>query len=462
VIELIKIGSILKKAAAVVFIVSALAACGQLEEDSRTFAEAHDSFKTRLTKNTSDQDEIPMPPEGVFDLVYYPTTIGDMAAYLSSDAEDGKKHPLIIWLVGGWSNGIDDFPWSYPDWENDQTGSAFREAGLMMMYPSLRGANGNPGYQESMFGEINDIVSAYHYAASLPYIDADRIYLGGHSTGGTRALLTAAYTDVFRAVISFGPVGDIKKHNQSEFTFDIKDSEECKMRSPIHWLKDIKTPTFIIEGQKGNGQEVKNIERQNKNELIHCFVVDKADHFDVLAPVTNLLARKLFLDIGADCNLSLTSQDLLIAMIQPYDEPMPLMVPFGDISDGIRFLLPANWEGGLLSEQNGYVFCSPYEEDNFWESSYMIMEFFTENETLSYDEFIEIMDIEYVFESRETVVNGNPAFIIEYTEDEEYFNVVAAYQKDGEILLLTFWLPEEFHEKGKALFDQIIKSVELY
>ncbi|MDE6054937.1 MAG: prolyl oligopeptidase family serine peptidase, partial [Lachnospiraceae bacterium] len=155
--------------------------------ESQSFAEAHDAFQTTLAEKNSDDDPIPDPPEGVFDLVHYSSKVGDLAAYVSSDPGDGEKHPMIIWVVGGWGNGIDDFPWCYPEWDDDQTGSAFWQAGVLTMYPSFRGGNGNPGNYETLFGEVDDIASAYDYAASLSYVDPDRIYLGGHSTGGTRA-----------------------------------------------------------------------------------------------------------------------------------------------------------------------------------------------------------------------------------------------------------------------------------
>ena len=119
---------------------------GAPQEDSdgaarkgQSFAQAHDAFKTTLVREENDDYEIPAPPEGLFDLVSYPSKVGDLAAYVSSDPQDGQKHPMIIWVVGGWGNGIDDFPWCYPEWDNDQTGSAFWQNGILTMYPSFRG-----------------------------------------------------------------------------------------------------------------------------------------------------------------------------------------------------------------------------------------------------------------------------------------------------------------------------------
>src|SRR5205085_2693378 len=94
--------------------------------------------------------------------------------------------------------------------QNDQTASAYRKAGIATMFPSLRGGNDNPGFKESLFGEVDDVLAAREYLARQDFVDPKRIYLGGHSTGGTLVLLAAASTDQFRAVFSFGPVDDIR------------------------------------------------------------------------------------------------------------------------------------------------------------------------------------------------------------------------------------------------------------
>ena len=59
----------------------------------------------------------------------------------------------------------------------------------IMMFPTLRGGNTNPGAREYLLGEVDDVLAAAEHLARLPYVDPQRIYLGGHSTGGTLALL---------------------------------------------------------------------------------------------------------------------------------------------------------------------------------------------------------------------------------------------------------------------------------
>ena len=78
-----------------------------------------------------------------------------------------------------------------------------------MMFPSLRGGNDNPGRKEGFLGEVDDVLAAADFLATVDYVDPRRLYLGGHSTGGTLVLLVAESSDRFRAVFSFGPVDDV-------------------------------------------------------------------------------------------------------------------------------------------------------------------------------------------------------------------------------------------------------------
>ena len=440
-----------------------LSACGLDffdETNGQSFAEARSYFTTTLTRQDNNQNEISTPPQGVFDFVYYESEVGNLAAFVSSDPGDGQRHPLIIWIVGGWSYGISDLPWSYPAWDNDQTGSTFREAGILMMYPSFRGANGNPGYFETLFGDIDDILAAFEFAASLPYVDPNRIYLGGHSTGGTRVLLASALTNNFRAVFSFGPVADIGNHNRTQFTFDISDRQERRMRSPIHWLGDITSPTFIIEGEDGNASDLRDMERRSDNENVHIFIVEDGDHFDILAPITRLLAQKILEDTGTDVNINLTGAEIQNAMnSRPAQSSMPIMLPHYNHLLGISFLKPVIWNESLSQDQAVFIYTSVFNDDNFWETSYMILEVYEADELILPQDFEEILGLDSsIFERREAQVDD----ISIVTWDgvlESDFNRIALVQYDGYLAILDFWVPEVHMDFAGLMFEKIIYSV---
>lgn len=428
------------------------------------FAKAHDAFQTKLASQNNDEDEIPAPPEGVFDLVYYSSKVGDLAAYVSSDPGDGEKHPLIIWIVGGWGNGIDDFPWIYPEWDNDQTGSAFSQAGILTMYPSFRGGNGNPGYYETFFGEVDDIVSAYEYAASLPYVDPDRIYLGGHSTGGTRALLAAEYTDKFRAVFCFGAVDEIKYHNKSQFTFDTSDDEEYRMRSPIHWLDDVKTPTFLIEGSDGNSANLRNIKKASKNDNIHCYIVEDADHFSVLGPITHLIAQKIVADTGKKPNISITDKELASAMKQDPPVPMPVMTERTLDSLGFTLSCPYIWD--IIENDNSInsvAAYSRYDDENAWDTSALYFSSYTvTGEDGDLQDLIRVMRAEG-FNVEETVIGGLPAMdsygVVQDDSGNKYYERYVVIQNGDTYTSLDFYADSVYVDEAVPLFQAIVDSI---
>ena len=433
-------------------------------EDVQSFAQAHDAFQTKLVREENDDYTIPAPPEGLFDLVSYPSKVGDLAAYVSSDPGDSEKHPLIIWVVGGWGNGIDDFPFCYPTWDNDQTGSAFWQAGVLEMYPSFRGGCGNPGYYEALFGEVDDIVSAYEYAASLPYVDPDRIYLGGHSTGGTRALLASEYTDKFRAVFCFGAVDEVKLHNNSQFTFDTSDEMEYTMRSPIHWLDSVKSPTFLIEGEDGNSDSLRNIQAASTNDAIHCYILDGADHFAPMGPITPLLAQKILADTGEQCNISLTQEELEQAMAGEETIPLPVMTQYALEEAGMCFDYPYIWQVDDFTETAGETqlgFYSPYDEDNVWDMAALYAFTYPASDVGSLADLAQALERDG-FQVEEIEIEGRSALEgsgVTQLEGGIFQNRFLFVVSGDTCVEIEYYLHTDYGDKGDGLFQAIADSI---
>ncbi len=284
--------------------------CGSL----RSYKEARNNFETTLSAEISVDEEIKAPPEGELELVYYTAPLGEMAAYISKKPDDNKKHPAIIWVAGGFDNSIGASCWEDAMSDNDQSASVFRENGVVTMYPSFRGGNENKGYLECLYGEIDDILAAYDYLANVPYVDNKRIYLGGHSTGGTAALLTAEASEKFRAVFAFGPVAYITNYSYDNFTFDAENKKEYKMRSPAYWLNSISTPTYIFEGDSrpSNASSLMELKEINHNSMLNCYLVKSKDHFSILAPVTRIISEKINNDVDSVWNQTFTDEELTL------------------------------------------------------------------------------------------------------------------------------------------------------
>jgi dienelactone hydrolase len=277
-----------------------------------TLVEARQGHKTRLLQKERDGSPAISPPPNIFNLVRYESPAGKLAAYLSVDPGDGKKHPAIIWIFGGFSNGIGSTAWGAQPAKNDQSASAFRNKGIVMMYPSFRGGNDNPGVREGFFGEVNDVLAARDFLAQQSFVDANRIYLGGHSTGGTLALLAAECSDRFRAVFSFGPVDDVTGYGAKVLPFDVNNKREAKLRAPEHWLASIRCPTHVFEGtgSPGNNDALEAMAQASKNPSIHFYSVEGANHFSILAPTTALIASKINRDTSKECNIRFTEAEL--------------------------------------------------------------------------------------------------------------------------------------------------------
>lgn len=275
-----------------------------------TLAQARRGFQTTAAAAAQGGRPLPLPPAELFVRTDYAST-GNLVlpAFITPNPKDGRKHPAIVWLTGGDTNSLDDF-WTPGPESNDQSASAFRKAGVVMMFPTLRGGNQNPGAKEYFLGEVDDVLAAADHLARQPYVDSARIYLGGHSTGGTLALLTAQTSGRFGAVFAFGPVADASLYGRSLIPADLGPASgmERKLRAPIHWLQGIASPTYVIEGRGGNIAELERLCAKSGNPLLRCIPVEGADHFSVLARVSRPVAARIAVSPSA-AGFSLSAEE---------------------------------------------------------------------------------------------------------------------------------------------------------
>jgi acetyl esterase/lipase len=279
-----------------------------------TLTDAKRGFQTKIIQQKTPGKVVPEPPAQLARIAYYNTPAGELAAYLTKPPSENQRFPAIIWISGGDSNTIDDGFFQDAPASNDQTASAFRKAGIVMMYPSLRGGNNNPGTKEGFFGEVDDIIAAADYLAKQKFVDPKRIYLGGHSTGGTLALLVAESTRRFRAIFSFGPVEDVSGYDTNYLPFDTSNKKELELRAPGRWIQSIQSPVFVFEGneQPSNLDSLESLSRMSHNPLVQFRAVKGTNHFSILAPVTQLVAAKILRDHkdSTSTNVSFTEAEL--------------------------------------------------------------------------------------------------------------------------------------------------------
>jgi len=220
---------------------------GRAEEKYLTM---RDGFKTHLTKKgpSPQSYEKESPPAGVQE-VRYPSAGRNLKAWVARPTGDGTKLPVLVYFHGGFAFGADDFLECIP----------FLKAGFVVMTPMLRGENGNPGAYELYLGEVDDARAAIRWIASQDFVDRERIYTFGHSAGGVVSALVSLFDDCpVRLTGSsgglYGP-GIFAKMDKNEVPFDPTDPVECRLRSLIGNVRDMKSRHFAYVGAEDKFQE---------------------------------------------------------------------------------------------------------------------------------------------------------------------------------------------------------------
>ena len=265
----------------------------------------------------------PEPPPELYRSIRYPSPVGTLAAYISPEPTDGIKRPAIIWAHGGYG-GISD-TW---DPENDQNPRALLHKDFVLMCPSWRHENDNPGTFELFLGEVDDLLAAVQYLRGLSYVDAERIYIVGYSVGGTLALLAAESTNTFRAAFCIGATADMARFfsdgkGDGPVPFDVRDQNEVAIRDPMRFVKSLRVPTFYFEG--GNAWEAPaackmELVAEKAGRPFHTVIVPGAHHWSVLQPAMTLIADKIRADTGHTCQIQISVNELRAvysAMPQP-------------------------------------------------------------------------------------------------------------------------------------------------
>lgn len=218
-------------------------------EQNEDYAQARKHFQTKLVRQRPAPQswENEQPPAGVREMTYQSGNLR-LRTWVNAAPPDGRKRPAVLFLHGGFAFGADD-------WQQTQP---FRDAGFVTMTPTLRGENGLPGAYSMFYNEIEDVLAAAETLAQLPYVDNTRIYIAGHSVGGTMTMLAAMASARFRAAASFSGSPDQLAWSRLQplllrpqvVPFDPTDMHEYQMRSPLSFPRSFKCPVRIYYGEQ--------------------------------------------------------------------------------------------------------------------------------------------------------------------------------------------------------------------
>jgi len=201
---------------------------------------ARAAYASQITKKVkAPQDFVKEKlPAGVKEIDYVSGQL-HLKAWVSALPDNDKKMPAIVFLHGGFSFSADD-------WIAAQ---GFVTAGYVLLMPRLRGENGGEGNFEMFGGEVDDAIAAGKYLASLPQIDAQRIYLAGHSVGGSLAMLTSQMPSPYKAVAAYSGFARLPlwlAHYKNIAPFNVDLADEQKIRDPYRYAGSVKVPLYVF------------------------------------------------------------------------------------------------------------------------------------------------------------------------------------------------------------------------
>ena len=182
----------------------------------------------------------------------------DLQGWLIKPAEyeEGKKYPMLLWIHGGpWSMYSVNFNWA---WQN------FAAEGYAVLYMNPRGSTGYGqdfvnGIQYSYPGkDLDDLLAGVDAAIAKGFIDTRNLFVCGGSGGGVLTAWIVGHTDRFTAAVSMRPV--INWHSFVGNTdgsswyrqfkkYPWEDPMEYAVRSPLHYVKNVTTPTMVMTGE---------------------------------------------------------------------------------------------------------------------------------------------------------------------------------------------------------------------
>jgi len=219
--------------------------------------------------------------------------------------EAGKKYPLLLFIHGGpWSMYNVGFNWA---WQN------FAANGYAVLYMNPRGSTGYGqdfvnGIQYSYPGkDYDDLMAGVDGALAKGWVDEKNLFVCGGSGGGVLTAWIVGHTNRFTAAVSMRPVINWHSfvgntdgsswYNQFQ-KFPWEDPMEYAVRSPLHYVANVTTPTMVMTGEAdlrtpmGQSEEYYRALKMLKKETL---LVRMPDEFHGWRRPTHKLLQQLYL-----------------------------------------------------------------------------------------------------------------------------------------------------------------------
>ncbi|MEY2479268.1 MAG: hypothetical protein QOI04_195 [Verrucomicrobiota bacterium] len=179
--------------------------------------------------------------------------------------ESGKKYPMVVLIHGGPSS------LTTPDWPagfgmSRAIIAALSARGYYVLLPNPRGSYGQgedftrANVKDFGGGDLRDSLAGIDAAVAKYPIDAARLGVAGWSYGGFMTMWTVTQTNRFRAAVAGAGIANWQSYYGQNlidqwmipfFGASVYDDPAVyEKSSPIHFIKNVKTPTLIIVGER--------------------------------------------------------------------------------------------------------------------------------------------------------------------------------------------------------------------
>jgi dipeptidyl aminopeptidase/acylaminoacyl peptidase len=177
------------------------------------------------------------------------------------DFDASKRYPMIVSIHGGPAN------WNSQHWPTASFDQALLSAlGYFVFYPNPRGSYGQgetftrANVKDFGYGDLRDIMAGVDAVLKAAPVDPNRLGVAGWSYGGYMTMWTVTQTNRFKAAVAGAGISDwlsyygenaIDQWMIPYFGASVYDDPAVYAKSsPITFIKNVKTPTLIVVGER--------------------------------------------------------------------------------------------------------------------------------------------------------------------------------------------------------------------
>ena len=179
--------------------------------------------------------------------------------------EAGKKYPMVVLIHGGPAGAVT------PDWPagfgmSRAIIAALSSRGYYVLMPNPRGSYGQgedftrANVRDFGAGDLRDVLAGVDAAIARHPIDPARLGVTGWSYGGYMTMWTVTQTNRFRAAVAGAGIANWQSYYGQNlidqwmipfFGASVYDDPAVyEKSSPIRFIKNVKTPTLVIVGER--------------------------------------------------------------------------------------------------------------------------------------------------------------------------------------------------------------------